>query len=371
MRRPGAPAPRPHAMIAAATPSVEPTLRRVLRGAALLLVLATGAGPRARAADAPPAFAPAAAAPTGVSAVLVTIENDKFFAGTDRHYTQGLRVQVSANRGVSGRLEQSVARLLRLLPWQPELTDARATFSFGQDIFTPTDITTPTPLPDDRPYAAWLYLATGYHAIIDGRRSFTAELSAGMVGPSALGRQAQNGWHDVIGVAHAEGWAHQLHDEPGVNLAADWRYRYRRGPADFIPHASLVLGNVRTHLAVGGSVRFGLRLPDDFGADLIRPAGAATAPGAQRLGGYFFVQVEGRAVARDIFLDGNTFRSSPSVDKRHFVGDLNAGFTLRGPWRVGRSRGWTLTYTQNLRTREFHGQPRRDVFGSVSLGWLY
>jgi hypothetical protein len=326
--------------------------------------------------------------PADVSAALVTIENDKFFAGSDRHYTQGLRVQFTARRGLDGPFEERVGAALRKIPWQPKFTDAKATFSLGQDIFTPEDTGTPALLRADRPYAGWLYLATGYQAVIAParedpgapfqlRRSLSAELTYGVVGPHALGEEAQNGWHDVINVPHSEGWRNQLGHEIGLNAAVDWRFRFRsrNGRLDLTPHVSLALGNVRTHLAVGAAVRLGLRLPDDFGPDLIRPAASAAENAAEKWGAYLFVSGEARAVARDIFLDGNSWKSSHSVRKRPVVADLNAGFSLRGPagfcTRWTGARGWLLTYAQNYRTKEFHGQPKRNVFGSVSLGLLY
>lgn len=322
----------------------------------------------------------------GVEAVLVTIENDKFFAGSDRHYTQGLRVQLGSHRDVNGEFERRVDFFLRRLPWHAALEDAKATFAFGQDIFTPTDTETAALIPTDRPYAAWLYLAAGYHAIITpgprpgrpalfNKRSFSAEITYGIVGAGALGEQAQNGWHDVINVPHSQGWHNQLRSEPGLNFAADWRYRWRRGHLDVIPRLSLALGNIHTHFAVGAALRLGFNLPEDFGADLIRPAGAAAGNAPARFGANIFVSGEARAVARNIFLDGNSWKASHSVDKRPVVGDLNAGFTLHGPsgWltRWTGARGWLLTYAQNYRTKEFHGQPKRDVFGSVSFGLLY
>ncbi|NEK92333.1 MAG: lipid A deacylase LpxR family protein, partial [Xanthomonas euvesicatoria] len=81
-----------------------------------------------------------------------------------------------------------------------------------------------------------------------------------------------------------------------------------------------------THLNAGGEVRFGWKLPDDFGSTPTRPAGENTAP--SRLGrasgwsGHLFLTTDARWVLRDITLDGNTFRNSHSVDKRPFVGDV-------------------------------------------------
>ena len=38
------------------------------------------------------------------------------------------------------------------------------------------------------------------------------------------------------------------------------------------------LGNFATYANAGGELRFGLRLPDDFGTAPLRPAGENTAP---------------------------------------------------------------------------------------------
>jgi hypothetical protein len=81
-------------------------------------------------------------------------------------------------------------------------------------------------------------------------------------------------------------------------------------------------------------------------------------------GWYLFAGIEGRAVARNIFLDGNTFRGSRSVDKKHLVGDLQFGFVL--DWSDVR-----LGYTHVLRSREFQAQESVDGFGSLSLSVKY
>ncbi|WP_460994321.1 lipid A-modifier LpxR family protein, partial [Staphylococcus aureus] len=48
----------------------------------------------------------------------------------------------------------------------------------------------------------------------------------------------------------------------------------------------------------------------------------------KKWGWYLFAGVDARAVARNIFLDGNTFKDSPSVDKFPLVADANAGLAL-------------------------------------------
>lgn len=303
----------------------------------------------------------------------VTSENDKYFAGTDRHYTNGFKVtwlgETDLNQ--SRRFVQTVARVV---PWlDPEHQDWRykVGFAIGHNAYTPADTDTATPIPGDRPYAAWLYGSILLHAQLDNQLRLI-EVSAGVIGPSALGRQVQNTWHDFINVPHANGWANQLHDEPGVQLS--WERRYRNWHLaetpgstfgmDFILRHRVTLGNVSTHAAGGLVVRAGWRLPPDFGPDLIRPAGGNMANGAPpvRFSAYTYASGEVRAIARDIFLDGNTWKDSPSVDRRPIVADLNLGFVLRWP-------GFQIAYAQNYRTKEFYGQLRRDVFGSVGFSF--
>lgn len=65
-------------------------------------------------------------------------------------------------------------------------------------------------------------------------------------------------------------------------------------------------------------LRLGQRLPLDYGPPRIQPSLPGSGffvPPQDRFGWYLFAGVEGRAVARNIFLDGNTFRDSRSVDK--------------------------------------------------------
>jgi hypothetical protein len=298
-------------------------------------------------------------------------ENDKYFAGTDRHYTNGLKVVWLGETSLDESEEfiQGVAELIPTLHNDAHQQRYKLGLALGQNIYTPGDTDTLLLQPDDRPYAGWLYasmLAQAQEKNGDVLR--VVELSLGMVGPSALGQQFQNGWHDVINAPHAAGWENQLQNEPGLILSWERRYRVHtvkldgRRVFDVISRGRLTLGNVHTHLAAGAKVRLGWNLPADFGADLIRPAGGAMA-NADDLRGFsahVYLSAEARAVAQNIFLDGNTWRDSHSVRKRPVIGDFSGGLVFTWP-------KFQITYTQDMRTKEFYGQDKRDVFGSIAL----
>ena len=78
------------------------------------------------------------------------------------------------------------------------------------------------------------------------------------------------------------------------------------------------------------------------------------------LGWFLFAGLDGRALARNIFLDGNTFSNSHSVDKNYFVGDANAGLALTYD-------DYRLSYSLTARSKEFKGQDDPTVFGSLTL----
>lgn len=291
------------------------------------------------------------------------IEND-VLSGTDRHYTNGLRAVWLSSEG--GTPEWAL-RLADAVPLFPAGAVRRYGLSLGHSIFTPFDTESREPLPDQRPYAGWLYGGIGFVSDT-GQRLDYLELQVGIVGPSAGGEMVQNEWHSLIGVKEARGWRNQLKDEPALQLAYErkvraWRTVTTNGfSADITPHVGVMLGNVMTSAAAGATVRFGMDLPQDYGPPRIRPGLTGSTyfvPGGPR-GWYVFAGIEGRAVARNIFLDGNTFRDSHSVSKLPLVGEIQAGVAVT----LGEAR---LAYTHVLRSHEYRGQRNPDSFGSFSL----
>jgi hypothetical protein len=111
--------------------------------------------------------------------------------------------------------------------------------------------------------------------------------------------------------------------------------------------------------------RFGQRLRADWGQPRIEPGltGSDFVNRAALREGpawYVFAGTEGRAVLRNIFLDGNTWQDSPSVDRKPFVVDFVAGAAVVTGWaRLG------VSYT--YRTDEFDGQHGASEFLAFNL----
>jgi len=310
------------------------------------------------------------------SSLHLQIENDILSGSSqDQGYSSGVRIDwVSPNLSSDGSdcLPATARTLDRALHWLQPGGDAQRNMimAFEHMLFTPQDKTSRDRITTDRPYAATLTLSLGYQAR-QANRLRANLLTIGVVGPAALGKPMQNGVHHLLGNARFRGWHNQLKNEPIVQIAHTDRHRWAgsRTPNawgwDAIAYWGGTLGNLATHLNAGGELRYGLRLPDNFGTG--RLAGANTAPpGAYTLGGgwagHLFIALDTRAVARDLTLDGNTWHHSHKVDKRHLVTELGYGLSLR-------YARWHLTLGRYHRTREFNGQTKRPVFGGLRVGY--
>ncbi len=305
--------------------------------------------------------------------ISLSYENDLIGDGDDQYYTSGVRATYF---NVNSDVPPVIDDIADAIP-SFEFNETTSTFFMvGQNLYTPSDVSQTQPQNGDRPYAAWLYGSVGL-ATLTADHVDEAELTLGVIGPEALGEQTQKFIHTHITDSDTpRGWNNQLDFEPGVILS--WQRRWPRGingdwHLDFRndlrlnvePNINISLGNVYTYAGTGMMFTFGPyqdSLQDT--PPRVKPAMAGTGyfnVPDQNWSWYLFGGVDGRAMARNIFLDGNTFDSdSSSVDKKIFVGDAAAGIALT-------FHDYRLSYTTNYRTKEFDGQPEGSVFGSVTL----
>jgi hypothetical protein len=327
-----------------------------------------------------------AAFATLFSGCALTVENDVggFGGNSDRNYTNGLRAQYST------RLDKAPGWTR---PWAVPIVEAidffapatpppgmhhQPAFSLavGQTMYSPQDLTRSDVIRDDRPYGGWLYVGLARSDLVlddDQRRrdyETTLGFDLGVTGRPSLAEDTQIWFHRLIDSTSPKGWDNQIGFEPGVilKLAHKRRLLYLQAfpvipQLDIVTRLGASAGNISSHGSIGLLARAGWNLPRDFGSDLAEKIGVLPdnlpTKGPSIHG---FVGADGRAALRDIFLDGNTWRSSHSVSKEIFVADLKAGVAIQ--W--GRLR---LSYTYYFRTREFKRQDTPHAFGSITLGW--
>ena len=291
------------------------------------------------------------------------IENDATSTqrGTsDRYYTSGVRLGYTSS---TFDVPEFLANASRAV-WGDGVQ--RISIDVAQTFFTPADTQLNPPDPRDRPYAGYLRASLAVIHDKDNSRSVLGA-SLGVVGPSALGHITQSAIHSVIGDPQPRGWSSQLQDEPAIELLAERTYRlsiaqFGGFETDALPALTVGVGTVRDYVQAGASFRFGQGLQSDFGAPRIRPGLSGSDPyiPTRPFAWYVFGGASGQAVARDVFIEGSTFRSrSPGRDLRNFQGEFQAGVAVM-------AYGLRISYTQTWRTEEFRGQ-RAGLFNFGSL----
>ena len=309
------------------------------------------------------------------SITSIVVEND-LFAGTDRNYSNGLRFEYVRPDSQAHPWLRQAARLQPFVdlgdPDDRDRLEIRDGFAINHTLYTPDDITLVTPPEDTHPYAGHLalqFFATA--AELDEARSVRVEntilIDVGLIGPSAGGEFIQANWHQLIDGEDPLGWDTQLNDELVFAISGQRVERFN-GPqfgqveTDLVRHVGLNLGTLRTDLSTSFTLRAGFDLDAGLAAPRLRPAisSASLFRPNRPIGGYVFAGIGGYAVARNVFLDGNTFTDSRSVNKRALVGDLQAGLVLN----LGGNR---MAFTYVVRSEEFENQNGPQRFGAIAL----
>jgi len=296
-------------------------------------------------------------------AFIFQLEND-VFALTDRYYTHGVKLTWISPDRMSGESDP--------------LSHKAISLSFGQNIYTPYEIEREDLIEDDRPYAGICYFTLALHRKMDQTMD-TFEFLLGIVGPSSLAEEMQRFVHSLYRGTQPKGWDHQLKDEIVFDMIFDRKWRIFRSREDkkfgydLIGHVGGSLGNMMTAAATGWQFRFGSNLPRDFGTFLLRPGGESGAlfneqanqrADAKQTGVHGYVYLVGHAVYRNIFLDGNTFKDSHSVDKFPFVGDIVLGFVIN-------QKRFQFSYAYVYRTKQFKSQAKPQIFGAINISYVY
>jgi len=291
------------------------------------------------------------------------IENDgagNLINSDDQHYSSGVRITISLDP--SARFEEGVRGFLdRVL----EVPDARvaAGVTLAHHIYTPEDITLPNPPTTDRPFAG--YFAVGFFVNRTGPNVHDhLGVEIGVTGHASFAEPAQIFVHSALpDQVKPRGWRTQLSDELTIQtrLQRTWRWRVSEGTlfdVEVLPRVAGELGTVFIRATGEVTGRVGYNLPDDFGPSRVLDKPTATARWAGDWGMYVFGRATGRAVARNMFLDGNLLQNSRSVDREELVGEVAFGL-------VGRWRWLEAGYAITILTDEFETQTASDSYATL------
>ncbi|MBC7426734.1 MAG: lipid A deacylase LpxR family protein [Bacteroidia bacterium] len=271
--------------------------------------------------------------------IKFTYDND-FFSETDRYYTQGLRLDYTAQ--AIGK--SPVSKLLFTI--QPS-TLKIYTLTFQQDGYTPRSISYKGLYAGERPYSGMFYLTHSLLSIsTEKKQRFTTSLALGLIGPESMGEQEQKQIHHWLHNISPNGWQYQIHTDAIVNYNFMLEQGLITGKyADLLLSGEARVGTLFTDVAIGTQIRAGL-LTDYFNVIGLKR-------GKNNFQCYFTGKANIKAVGYNATLQGGVFNHSspnviPSSDVDRFVGQAKASVTVSYKRVV-------LEYQKVYLSREFKG----------------
>ena len=256
------------------------------------------------------------------------LENDVCY-NTDRYYTHATRLQYT--------------------------TDNNLGYSIGQNMYTPVDKLDPNLIPNDRPYAGYLY-ASVFDTIYTNNGEFFWELQAGVVGPDSFAKQTQIWIHEHIGSEIPLGWDNQIYN----HLATLIMLRYTTHLCDskyfaIDPYIGLEAGNLEDDVNAGFNIYLGYNLPATRNQQRVIPVKAVRG---ETWNPYIYLWggLEPRYVMYNMLLEDPRFTIHPES----FVYDRNLGI-------VAGCKYFEIAFTFCLRSDEFKEQSSPQRFGSLKL----
>jgi lipid A 3-O-deacylase len=175
--------------------------------------------------------------------ITVITDNDNYdFELTDRYYSNGFIIQY--NRAAKPKHPATIKKLLQ--------------FEAAHKVYNPytnRHSVQNVLLFMDRSFAGWLGVSAGVTQIKKNENILQYGVSVGILGPSARGRQIQEGWHKLIGLYKVYGWEYQVNDEWGLNFSGAYYHSLMRSKQgnNISLHAvgQATAGNTLTNAAAG------------------------------------------------------------------------------------------------------------------------
>lgn len=303
----------------------------------------------------------------------VMLEND-IFAGKDNGYTNGIGVswaQAGFTEFGPDNIPAWMYALSKGLYISTSSGKQRAvSYSISQLMQTPSDIRVPALTENEAPYAGLLLWFGNLHAF-DDRVADRLSLGLGVVGPLSGAEHTQTWVHRLIESDEPQGWDNQIHNEPVFQVSAERLLRLADCPAgktadmDVIGSGNIAVGTLESYAALGIGVRLGRGLDRSFPtADFLPGRQVNPLAGNVAGGWYVFANIQGRFVANDISIDGNTFKESHSARLEHWQAAASTGAAY------GFER-WAFMVSAQVATDRFEGQPDTTRFGSLSVTYNY
>jgi len=283
-------------------------------------------------------------------------DNDAYLAyGQDRYYTNGLFIRFRH----AMKQNPEHARLAKKI-WEAEA---------GQYMYNPYSGSTDNIQNVDRPYAAYLYGGFKMSWFKTNEDVFNVSVQAGTIGPRALGKEAQETLHSVVGFYKITGWQYQVKNEPGLNTSVDYSHLLARTgrDADIIFQSYAKLGNTFSGAGISALLRAGSI------NDLIHSASSNgrisnsirdTMPSKEF---FFFARPSLHFVGYNATIQGPLFsddKGPVTYDPKRLLFSQELGVMYA-------KKRWTVDFSLTFQSREIETQFKSHQYGSIGMYYRF
>lgn len=284
-------------------------------------------------------------------------DNDAYlFYGQDRYYTNGLFIYF--RRATD---QQKLSEKLEKLTYE---------ISAGQKMYNPLSGYRPDPATQDRPFAAYLYAGGNVNLFYKNERVLKAGVEVGTVGPDALGEDAQELLHKIVGFYEIDGWQYQIRNEMSVNLSAQYTQLLHRSEdrhTDFSFEGYANAGTTFSGAGAGVLFRAG-KINQLFNSaytnSVISNNGKTEKLVKNEL--FFYAKPQLNFVAYDATVQGNMFNDDSPVTfgVKRFVFAQQLGFNYSTP-------RFTFDFGLLFKSKEIKSSAKAHQYGTISMYYRF
>lgn len=261
-------------------------------------------------------------------------END-FFTGTDYYYTQGITIEL-----VHPGLKKNPFNKLLLFQRNDK---SKYGISFNIFGYTPTSIEKDEILYNDRPFQANMVVKSLVLNIDSIKKQrIASSISAGVIGPLALGKEIQTFIHKQTGDAIPRGWQHQIKNDVILNYQLNYEKAIAKYRNNLLINGIAEAKAGTLHNKISGGVNF-------MAGKFIDPY--SFSPVKKKVNFYLYGQGTVTLVGYDAAMQGGLFNrksvytlAANEIERFVFRTDIGMMLNIKKVY---------LSYSQSHLTKEF------------------
>lgn len=284
-------------------------------------------------------------------------DNDAYlFYGQDRYYTNGLFISFRHATD-----QQKLGEKIEKLTYE---------ITAGQKMYNPISGYRPNPATQDRPFAAYLYGGAIVNLFFKNESILKTGIEVGTVGPDALGKDAQELLHKIVGFYEIDGWQYQIKNELAVNLSAQYTkliHRSAQKNVDFSFEGYANLGT--TYSGAGAGILFRTGKINQLFNSSYTNAVIGNHTKTEKLVKselFFYAKPQINVVGYDATIQGSLFNNDSPVtfSTKPFVFAQQIGFNYS-------TSRFTFDYALLFKSKEIKSTAKAHQYGTISMYYRF